>query len=294
MITLGVAQIALTAGLLLAAGCGVIAAISLIASKKPLAADLFQSLLSMVIVAGTLFLIFLVGDFALVPFFLVLGVRVGFESAHVHLGPNSAMKGAMAGGVLTALTMWQPMIAIGFGAVWCLLLARFFSMPHDRSRPLWKMGELLLFPLLPTAILGWAALDPTMRPLVLVVYILIETFDSYALVAGKLFGRTLAFPVLSPRKTIEGLAGGAICLMLTALAAAWVLDLNPALSAATALIVGIIAVAGDLAASRLKRSAGVKDYPVVLPKQGGILDIADSWIAAGAAVGMLHFLLSVG
>ena len=58
-----------------------------------------------------------------------------------------------------------------------------------------------------------------------------------------------------------------------------------------ALAAGALTVAGDLAASRLKRVAGVKDYPAVLPHQGGLLDITDAWIATGAG---LVTLMSLG
>ena len=44
---------------------------------------------------------------------------------------------------------------------------------------------------------------------------------------------------------------------------------------------------GDLAGSRLKRASGVKDYPAVLPRQGGALDIADAWLIAGPALVLL-------
>ena len=55
-------------------------------------------------------------------------------------------------------------------------------------------------------------------------------------------------------------------------------------SAAIALLTGALTVAGDLAASRLKRASGVKDFPVVLPHQGGLFDTTDAWIATGAGL----------
>ena len=91
--------------------------------------------------------------------------------------------------------------------------------------------------------------------------------------------------MLSPNKTVEGPACGTVMLMLTAaLAGALLAGLPLATSALVALFCGVLAVAGDLAASRLKRAAGVKDYPAVLPLQGGLLDIADAWIATGAGL----------
>ncbi len=78
----------------------------------------------------------------------------------------------------------------------------------------------------------------------LVAYILIETFDSYALVVGKLFGKRPAFPVLSPRKTIEGLLGGAVFLVLTVVVVAAVMDASILFATALALLAGILGLAG--------------------------------------------------
>ncbi|MEQ9692962.1 phosphatidate cytidylyltransferase [Shimia sp. SDUM112013] len=291
MIGLSVLQITLGGLIFLAIGYVLVGSVRLMPGKAALSKDLFEALLSMTLVAGSLFVVFLLGTWALVPALLALATRTGYEAAHVRLGPNKAGQGAVVGFLLSACAMLAPILATVLAGIWFLLLARFMLFPAPRTARVWHWVEVLLFPLIPVAILSWAALDPTLRPVVLITYILIETFDSYALVSGKLFGRTKAFPTLSPRKTIEGLAGGAVCLVLTLLLAAWVLDL-PALAAiGAALLIGGVAVAGDLAASRLKRMAGVKDYPVVLPKQGGLLDILDSWIAAGAALAVVLFLV---
>ena len=112
-----------------------------------------------------------------------------------------------------------------------------------------------------------------------------ETFDSYALLGGKLFGKHKAFPNLSPNKTVEGLGIGAIMLMATAAGLGVLLAGLPVLaSAAIALFAGVLTLAGDLLASRLKRLSGVKDYPQILPHQGGLLDITDAWVVTGAGL----------
>jgi len=62
-------------------------------------------------------------------------------------------------------------------------------------------------------------------------------------------------------------------------------EVVPASLAVTAsLLIGLLAPAGDLAASALKRSAGVKDSGQLLPGFGGSLDIIDGFLICGPAV----------
>ncbi|MBL6430969.1 MAG: phosphatidate cytidylyltransferase [Alphaproteobacteria bacterium] len=130
--------------------------------------------------------------------------------------------------------------------------------------------------------------DASNAGLLLLAFLLVETYDSYALLGGKLFGRRPAFPVLSPKKTVEGLAvGGAMMALTAGLVGPLVFGWSLAASLLAAALIAVAAVGGDLAGSRLKRASGVKDYPAVLPRQGGALDIADAWLIAGPALVLL-------
>ena len=62
-----------------------------------------------------------------------------------------------------------------------------------------------------------------------------------------------------------------------------ILDKKLLIVAAIAIAATAGAIAGDLMASAAKRRAGVKDYPTILPVQGGLLDIMDAWIVAGSS-----------
>ena len=99
---------------------------------------------------------------------------------------------------------------------------------------------------------------------------------------GRLIGRHKMTPVLSPKKTWEGLAGG------LALAAAAAVLLNrlgglgygdPA-AACLGLTVGGAGVLGDLAESLVKRDFQHKDASQVVPGFGGVLDVVDSIVFA--------------
>jgi phosphatidate cytidylyltransferase len=110
--------------------------------------------------------------------------------------------------------------------------------------------------------------------------------DVWAFLIGKLLGRHKAFPVLSPGKTIEGLAAGLIGSVLVALFLrlpfVGVLSaFGPLQAALLGLCIGFSGILGDLMESLLKRSAGAKDAGQMVPGYGGVLDVIDSLMVAG-------------
>ena len=107
--------------------------------------------------------------------------------------------------------------------------------------------------------------------------------DSAQYYVGRLLGRHPLAPAISPKKTIEGAAGGLIAGAGTmAVGGHWVFpETAPAWLAAAAIVVVAAGMIGDLFESLLKRSAGVKDSSEVIPGHGGVLDRIDSWLFAG-------------
>jgi phosphatidate cytidylyltransferase len=102
--------------------------------------------------------------------------------------------------------------------------------------------------------------------------------DAGAFFVGRSLGRHQLAPVLSPRKTTEGLVGGAIA----SVGAAVLLRrlIFPSLAWPSVIALGIslalFGVVGDLFESLLKRSAGIKDTSSLIPGHGGLLDRIDS------------------
>lgn len=114
--------------------------------------------------------------------------------------------------------------------------------------------------------------------LIFFVFLVTWAGDTGAYYVGMSLGRTALAPTISPKKTVEGLAGGLILATLVALLArAWFL---PSFSVADCLATGLLLTAagvlGDLTESMLKRSAGVKDSSSLIPAHGGMLDRLDS------------------
>lgn len=102
--------------------------------------------------------------------------------------------------------------------------------------------------------------------------------DSGAYYVGKKFGKRKLSPRISPKKTIEGLAGGMATSLIAAVVIHFTFFQNFPLH--HAIIAGVLlsfaGVVGDLAESMWKRSADVKDSGTLLPGHGGFLDRFDS------------------
>ncbi len=107
--------------------------------------------------------------------------------------------------------------------------------------------------------------------------------DTGAYAAGRLAGRHLLAPKLSPGKTWEGGAGGLVAGAAAALASLAVLDIEGGASTAAVVAASLpaAAIGGDLLESALKRRAGVKDMSRLLPGHGGLLDRMDSLLLTG-------------
>lgn len=104
--------------------------------------------------------------------------------------------------------------------------------------------------------------------------------DVFAYLVGSTMGRHKLAPRISPHKSWEGFVAGTAFTVLVWVAVGYVADTGLTIPALTLIgvAVSIAAVIGDLAESRLKREAGVKDSGRLLPGHGGFLDRFDSMI----------------
>ncbi|MGR3413059.1 phosphatidate cytidylyltransferase [Pseudooceanicola nanhaiensis] len=281
--TLGVVAAALV---VLALGYAIVGAMMWIPATSASARKIWPILNIEALTVGAVLVIFAFAPVLMVPAMLAFTLRVVWEAASVRHRPSGgghAVFWAGAAGavlILCFLLPWTVAVA-ALGLSWLAAAAWRLARPGEPA------ADLLVFPVLP--LLAFATACAGTNPAIfLAAWIGIETFDSYALLAGKVFGRRKAFPVLSPNKTIEGLAGGVAMLVLTVLVAAAFLDnLSYGRALAFALLIGVFTVIDDLAASLMKRRAGVKDFPPLVPHQGGLFDIFDSWIATGGALAVL-------
>ena len=113
---------------------------------------------------------------------------------------------------------------------------------------------------------------------VLLVLTTVWTVDTLAYAVGRIFGRHLLWPAISPKKTWEGTLAGVLFGALVTCAWASAVGQTSAAGFGLGLVIAVAAVAGDLAESALKRQAGVKDAGQLIPGHGGILDRIDGLV----------------
>ncbi|KXZ57850.1 Phosphatidate cytidylyltransferase [Microbacterium laevaniformans] len=117
--------------------------------------------------------------------------------------------------------------------------------------------------------------------------------DTGAYASGLAFGSHPMAPRISPKKTWEGFAGGALAtLIASVLWALFVLGIPWWAGVVFGLLILGCATVGDLGESMIKRDLGIKDMSSWLPGHGGVLDRLDSILPSAAAALALYFLFS--
>ncbi len=108
--------------------------------------------------------------------------------------------------------------------------------------------------------------------------------DSAAYFGGRAFGSHKLAPALSPNKTIEGSLVGIVGgLIVFYSCPAWL----PGTNGFAVFLLLLLAQAGDLLKSGVKRQVGVKDFGSVLPGHGGLIDRLDGHLAVMAVAPLL-------
>ena len=159
-------------------------------------------------------------------------------------------------------------------------------------------------------VVGWVSLlgsfaglllDPTVFPdrhgIAFLLGAIIATVanDVGALVVGRWIGSRQLAPNVSPNKTWEGLAGGALAsILVSTVAVGAIHPWTPANAALLGVVVAVVAPLGDLCESLLKRDLRLKDMGTVLPGHGGVLDRVDALIFVLPATYYLVRALNIG
>ena len=123
------------------------------------------------------------------------------------------------------------------------------------------------------------------------IFIIAWGSDTAAYFCGTFFGKHKLIPKVSPKKTIEGSVGAVIITAVLCALYVFIMDrlsypvMGEAASVGVCVKFGVIGFVtsalsqlGDLAASAIKRDAGIKDYGRIFPGHGGFMDRFDSVI----------------
>ena len=114
--------------------------------------------------------------------------------------------------------------------------------------------------------------------IILFMFLLVWSFDSFAYIVGINFGKNKIMPSISPKKSWEGFFGGFICTMMLSQIFANYLNISELNIMLTSALVPLSASLGDFIISYYKRIAKVKDSGKLIPGHGGILDRMDAFL----------------
>jgi phosphatidate cytidylyltransferase len=169
------------------------------------------------------------------------------------------------------------------------LLIQRVAEAQGGASPLWQAAGSLYFSV-PAIALLWLR-DAFGAPLVLWLFLAVWATDIAAFAAGRLIGGPHLAPRLSPNKTWAGLAGGMIgAAAVGALLARGTGADGVGVVAGLSALLAVVAQAGDLAESAVKRHFKVKDASGLIPGHGGLLDRVDGLLAAAPAVALLQLV----
>jgi phosphatidate cytidylyltransferase len=171
---------------------------------------------------------------------------------------------------------------------WILFLvatAEWWLAVHKLRKWGWMM---ILFLLTGAGFMGFVHME---RNILLYTYFVVVLFDGSCQVSGQLVGKRPLLPRISPGKTIEGLAIGAILTMVTTMLTRNSFSFEwSGLILATCLVMGG-AFLGDMLASAVKRKAKITTFGNAIPGHGGVIDRFDSLMMAGSIIYLLSAVL---
>jgi phosphatidate cytidylyltransferase len=184
--------------------------------------------------------------------------------------------------VFAGLFFWtSAMTPILISACLLLWITGLFGVPDNDLGMKWAAYStfgLMYLPFLLSTFIQVRAVEGYGLQWLFLTLLLTWSADSGAYFAGRTFGKTKLFERVSPKKTMEGVAGGVLLAIVVGVfyCGAW-LPMVPMWVAGTmGVLWAILSVVGDLVESMMKRAFGVKDSGNIMPGHGGVVDRLDS------------------
>lgn len=189
------------------------------------------------------------------------------------------------------------LVLLAFAVILLFFVGGWYVVVSRRPNPFLDWGKMLLgicYVVLPFMLVPPLSVMSPHRHVswyLLLPLILTWINDTGAYCVGVPLGRHRLIERVSPGKSVEGFVGGLIFSMVGGALIAWLVDFRtPLFGALLGLVVGLVAVLGDLVESKLKRSVEIKDSGTFLPGHGGFLDRFDSLIFVLPVAGLFFFL----
>ena len=192
---------------------------------------------------------------------------------------------------------WFSLLVVAvFAAYFGEMMANHVKLTFDKIAMC--LVAALVIPYLLTSIVRILAMRLG-RYYILVPFLMAFLPDTGAYFAGRAFGKRKLAPVISPKKTIEGVIGGAaasvvgMLLYAVIMGAAFDMQVNYFFAVIFGLASAAGSVFGDLCFSVIKRQTGIKDYGNLIPGHGGILDRFDSMMMVGPLMEVLLLIIPI-
>ena len=126
-----------------------------------------------------------------------------------------------------------------------------------------------------------------MPEVILYLFALTWTFDTFAYIFGVKFGKHKILPSISPKKSWEGFIGG---LIFTTILAIFIFGENINKIIMYSVLIPISATVGDFIESYYKRKAMAKDSGNLIPGHGGMLDRMDSFLISISVISLIFII----
>lgn len=226
--------------------------------------------------------------------------RIGMHSAIVPIvvGTIAIIGGSYTAAVLEPQTNvpWASVLLAMLGGT--VMLALIWRMPggadgyvRDAAASLFIISYI---PLLGSFI-GLILAAPNGATKAATAFLCVAASDTGGYAVGATLGKHPMAPMISPKKTWEGLAGSiGLAIVVGVLMTVFVLGQPWWIGVILALAIVLFGTAGDLIESLIKRDVGIKDMSSFLPGHGGVMDRLDSILVAAPAAWLVYYLLVPG
>lgn len=265
------------------------------AAPSALGVDWYPRLVSGIVMAVVAAGFIFAGEYPFYVLVIALAMLLSWEWSRLVRGTGFD---AIAGVHIAAAGVSALLAALGWPALGALMviigaiLAMLLSIGGGRT---FFSAAGVIYAGLPSIALIWLRSDMALGFLAILFLVMaVVATDVGAFIAGRLIGGKKLWPRVSPNKTWSGLLGGVAA---SVVAAALFTFAVPGASAIRLAIVGallaLVAQAGDLAESSLKRHFHVKDTSSLIPGHGGVMDRVDGLVAAALAVGFAALIVNI-